>query len=507
MRASGAADFVTAAPDAMVSRGVSSRDPNEKALAMARSEVVVIFAQEEGVEAAMDPFAFGLESESPDALAGVLDEFGAELRPILQPLPPVAEVDGGGMAMAMSSPATSRLAHFYRTEVEPDSAEALAARLRALPQVEAAYVTPPTENPVAPFDGAARRAAALSAPQAAGPIADYEPLQTYLDAAPGGVDARAAWAAEQQWGRGNGVTVIDIEGGWCLGHVDLQPNGGLLSASAFTERDWQDHGTAVMGEIIGRDNGFGVIGIAPDADMAVLSHHNIGSAAAIQQAAARLRPGDLLLLEMHRPGPRHNFATRRDQLGYIAVEWWEQDFLAIRIAVERGIIVVEAAGNGAENLDDRLYDTPFPGFSRRWRNPFRGAADSGAILVGAGCPPSGAYGPDRSRLDFSNHGSRLDCQGFGAGVVTTGYGDLHKGPREEEDYTAEFAGTSSASPIVTGALACLQGIARAHSNPLTPARARQLLRTTGSPQQASASAPVTQRIGARPDLAQLIHQV
>jgi len=40
--------------------------------------------------------------------------------------------------------------------------------------------------------------------------------------------------------------------------------------------------------------------------------------------------------------------------------------------------------------------------------------------------------------------------------------------------------------------------------PLTPARARELLRSTGSPQQAAPGRPATQRIGNRPNLRTLI---
>src|SRR5690606_14386549 len=68
--------------------------------------------------------------------------------------------------------------------------------------------------------------------------------------------------------------------------------------------------------------------------------------------------------------------------------------------------------------------------------------------------------------------------------------------------------TSSASPIIVGALACVQGHLRARGRiPLTPARARELLRGTGSPQQAAAGRPVTQRIGNRPNLRQMIARV
>jgi hypothetical protein len=177
--------------------------------------------------------------------------------------------------------------------------------------------------------------------------------------------------------------------------------------------------------------------------------------------------------------------------------------------VARGLVVVEAAGNGAENLDDALYDQAPEGFPAGWRNPFNPAnSSSEAVLVGAGAPPPGTHGrdhgPDRSRLDFSNHGRRVDTQGWGREVTTTGYGDL-QGGAETVWYTDTFSGTSSASPIVVGALASTQGILRARGLPLlTPPRAIEALRATGSPQQDAPGRPATQRIGNRPDIQALI---
>jgi hypothetical protein len=171
---------------------------------------------------------------------------------------------------------------------------------------------------------------------------------------------------------------------------------------------------------------------------------------------------------------------------------------------------VEAAGNGAENLDDAIYNTRPAGFPTNWTNPFnRANRDSGAVVVGAGAPPPNTHGqnhgPDRSRLDFSNWGALIDAQGWGREVTTSGYGDLQGGANEDEWYTDRFSGTSSASPIVVGALGCVQGVLRARGRvPLSPARARELLRATGSQQQDAPGRPRTQRIGNRPDLRQLI---
>jgi len=133
-------------------------------------------------------------------------------------------------------------------------------------------------------------------------------------------------------------------------------------------------------------------------------------------------------------------------------------------------------------------------------------------VVGAGAPPPNTHGrdwgPDRSRLDFSNYGARVDVQGWGREVTSSGYGDLQGGAAADLWYTDRFSGTSSASPIVVGALACAQGALRARGRiPLSPARAQQVLRTYGSPQQDAPNRPATQRIGLRPDLRRLIPAV
>jgi subtilisin family serine protease len=463
---------------------------------MPKSEVVVVLND--------SPAAPGLGmAAGSNAVEKVLAEFKAKLAPVFprQPSSPF------GMAAAASAPEAREQAKFRVALVSKD-AEAMADKLRALPEVEAAYVKPPVFNPFAPnarqtpvAPGGAALGLEVGAPA---PVQDFSAQQVYLNAAPAGIGAKAAWP--KAGGKGKGVRVIDIEGGWCFTHVDLlQNSGGVKAGTAFPQLSWRNHGTAVLGEIGGDHNGIGVQGISPDAVLSAISHGSLGSAGAIARATALLAPGDILLLEMHRPGPRFAFANRADQRGFIAVEWWPDDLAAIRAAVNKGIIVIEAAGNGGENFDDPLYDiNPNGQFPASWKNPLDGTVDSGAIVVGAGAPAGGAHGPPRSRLDFSNFGKRVDCQGWGRGVVTTGYGDLTPGAVENEFFTATFSGTSSASPIVTGAVAVMQGIAKAKNKLLKPLEVRKMLRQTGTPQVASPIAPLSQRIGNQPDLAQLI---
>jgi predicted outer membrane repeat protein len=131
--------------------------------------------------------------------------------------------------------------------------------------------------------------------------------------------------------------------------------------------------------------------------------------------------------------------------------------------------------------------------------------DSGAILIGAGEPSTSSY--DRQRESFSSYGSRVDVQGWGSGVVTTGYGDLYGYDEWLDDqylYTATFGGTSSASPMVAAAAAIVQAIAiQENGAPLSPWQVRDLLVATGSPQLGNAA----ERIGPRPNLRQAIAEL
>lgn len=401
----------------------------------------------------------------------------------------------------------SMMRKFYKLEAASDAnLDDLASSLNELDEVEGAYVKPGCLPPVYFGDDGTDLA----------PKGDGAPItqnltgnQGYLNAAPQGVDARYAWTLPG--GRGNGVRIIDIEGGWNFRHEDLRTNvGGLLGGTNSTDPGWREHGTAVIGQMTGDRNRFGVTGISPGANVRCYSIFGTGTATAIRRAADNLSSGDVMLIELHRGGPNH--PGDGSQFGFIAIEWWPDDFAALKYATNKGIIVVEAAGNGSQNLDAAIYNTRPNGFPSSWRNPFRRSAghDSGCILVGAGAPPPGTnggnWGADRSRLGFSNYGSSVDTQGWGRGVTTCGYGHVTgTNPNNKNEwYTNSFSGTSSASPIITGTVACLQGIQKAAGRALlTPRRMRELFRATGSPQQAGTN-PVSQRIGNRPNLRALV---
>lgn len=460
-------------------------------------------ARASGIEAAAAADARSLESILNAHDAAMQPLFGESEERLLRNAPEAAGPPEPGSPRA--------LARYYHVDAPAAELDKLAKQLQAHAAVEAAYVKPPTTLAVMTMDApaankVAEKVATLNDMQPAAEEApavtpDFTASQQYLDYAPAGIDARYAWTIPG--GGGAGVRVIDCEWSWNLAHEDLLTNSGGVVVGGGAGNS--NHGTAVMGEIGGDRNSVGVTGIAPDAVLSAAAF-SIPTAQAIRQAADKLGPGDIILLEIHRQGPG---ASGSGQDGYIAIEWWPDDFDAIRYATNKGVLVVEAAGNGFRNLDDPIYSVRPANFPADWTNPFnRANRDSGAVVVGAGAPPPGTHGrqhgPDRSRLDFSNYGALVDAQGWGREVTTAGYGDLQGGLMNQW-YTEQFSGTSSASPIVVGAIACVQGVLKARGRiPLTPARARDLLRSTGSPQTDAPGRPATQRIGRRPDLRQMI---
>jgi subtilisin family serine protease len=345
----------------------------------------------------------------------------------------------------------------------------LVMQLNALDSVEIAYAEAATEP--ARFD--VSTADGMSATSAT-----YEARQGYLDAAPAGIDARYAWTVPG--GTGTGVRIVDVEGAWNGSHEDL-PRFFYTGGVQFNDAGWRNHGTAVMGVMAGQANGYGVTGIAHGAQV---GHEGVAGqsiASAITRAALVAGKGGIVLLQLQARGPRstRDCTCNTSQCDEVPLEYWRANFDAIAQATASGVHVVEAAGNGSVDLDSPVYRGAFD----------RSVRDSGAILVGAATPET------RAPMCWTNHGSRVDLHAWGEKVVTLGYGDL-SGSGEDRWYTDTFSGTSSAAPIVVGAVANLQGIANANGmGPLEPRALRELLRATGTPQASS-----SKQIGPMPDL-------
>lgn len=284
--------------------------------------------------------------------------------------------------------------------------------------------------------------------------------QTYLGQQ--GVEMDYAWNMGLN---GQGIKLRDIEYGFNKNHEELNDINAFLAPGTTVSNqvsvDFAEHGTAVFGVMYAHNGGYGITGMAHGADEMLLfpeyQQSGYNRVLAVTQAFNASTEGDIIVYEMQMPGAQGQYGPAE----FDNVIW---DLT--KAASDAGIIVVAAAGNGAENLDGDEY------FSYRQRG------DSGAIIVGAGVNNS-----SRNRLDFSTFGSRVDVQGWGTGVFTSGYGDAEIiGGDFNQRYTY-FGGTSSATPIVASCAAVL--LSYYHSltgNYMTGPEMRELLKQTGKQQ-------------------------
>jgi hypothetical protein len=308
-----------------------------------------------------------------------------------------------------------------------------------------------------------------SLPPTVNPVDDtLSVLQGYLNAGPQGIGARLAWGVTGGDGASS-VKLIDIEQGWDLHHEDIAAST-LPNTGAILDGYYKDHGTAVLGIIMMRDNALGGVGIVPNNNNAfVMSQwRDIGApepdwntSDAIVAAVDYLSFGDILLLE-----------AQTDDLWPFEVE--EATFQSIRLATALGITVIEAAGNGSHNIDTRV------------------TRESGAIIVGAATDTV----PHTRRYN-SNIGHRINCYAWGQRVETAWHST-------SPPYTNSFEGTSSASAIIAGAALNVQSVMETTYNyRLSPEQMRNVLSDdlTGIP---SANGRAMDKIGVMPNLERII---
>lgn len=348
--------------------------------------------------------------------------------------------------------------------------------LNALDAVEIAHPAPIVENAV------------IDPPTNLAPVhttteglrsPNFVSRQGYLNAAPTGLNAAAAWNVPG--GHGEGQHFCDVELCWTIDHEDFNLANNFYVGGATQDPSYETHGTAVLGEILGQINTYGINGFSPAVQYGVVAvtvsewpnvpHY-------FQEAIDHLNTGDVWLIELQMYPPGRDATP---------MEWLQVNYDVIWTGCwGRGIVCIEAGANGSQNLDDASWDGVFD----------RNVRDSGAIMCAAGTP-TGLVAEW-----FTNYGSRMDVHAWGSNITTTGYGDLYNGGTLQTRYTAGFSGTSGASPMATGAANCLQGIARANLGaPLDPIRLRSIMHDTGTPYSGS------QIIGPRPNLAAAVPAV
>ncbi|HEY2905732.1 MAG TPA: S8 family serine peptidase [Vicinamibacterales bacterium] len=302
---------------------------------------------------------------------------------------------------------------------------------------------------------------------------------TFENAAPAGIDAQFAWTVPG--GDGQGQSVIDIEDGWELNHVAIAAHAIPPPIVGFNDPGESSHGTSVLGIICGSGGGFS--GIAPNVQSVAVVSAKVSAtdpvsmasiADAIATAALQLAFGSVLVIEFQ-------------SSEFLPCETDFACFQQIDLATSAGVVVVEAAGNGASDLDAFVDTSGRRTLQRSAQNP--AFEDSGAIIVAAA---SGAV-PHQWRIN-SNFGSRIDCYACGDGVlapVSSGPGDTMS--------TGCFFDTSAATAIIAGVALSVQGMTEARTGQRAgPSALRSILSDP-----ATATAATGQNagvIGVMPDL-------
>ncbi|MFJ4153554.1 S8 family serine peptidase [Pseudomonas sp. NPDC089752] len=381
-----------------------------------------------------------------------------------------------------------------------DTFVAFIQTLEALDYIEAtAFVPPQLDQGNLLLAGAAIIATLLTgtayvlgtdANEEAKPTPNLEAHQRYLNA-PGardkGLNIRKAWEAGV---KGRGARVHFSDGGLRANHEDLRGNPKLKVIPPLVGNN-PDHGTASVGVLLARDDGVGMTGVCHAAELFLYENRAVdarGYSQTLKKLLAYTRAGDIVAINRQ--------TANINALGTLLPSlhdklWWD----VCRALTERGAVVLNAACNGttrsapeAGTLKDYGVDLS------QWRL-FDDHGDAGAILVGA------CHSWDGKAHQYSNYNYRYRMlNAWGDSVATLGKGTLQNKDDDNRDYRDDYSGTSSATPLVTGAMALIQSYAmEQHHLYLNADQMHLLLMQSG---YKDATLPDTERLpmGARPNV-------
>jgi hypothetical protein len=309
---------------------------------------------------------------------------------------------------------------------------------------------------------------------------DFTPNQTYINANPG-VNMAYAWNLGYN---GQNIRFRDVEYGFNKNHEEFNDinisiaTGMTVNASCST--DYTEHGTATLGQVFAHNGTYGITGLAHGLTEVIVypewtEENGYNRWYAVNQAINNSVTGDIIMFEMQAYGAVGNSHD------FVPAEYVNSIWDLTKAATDAGIIIVAAAGNGNQNLDSANYAD------------YISRGNSGAIIVGAG-----TANIEHNRLGFSTYGNRVDVQGWGESVYTTGYSTLSSLNNDfNQTYTSGFSGTSSATPIVASCATVLQSYYYDLTNLfLTPLELKNILVTTGIYQGTGVSG----HIGPLPDM-------
>lgn len=222
-----------------------------------------------------------------------------------------------------------------------------------------------------------------------------------------------------------GVAVIDT--GIDVDHPDLKVVGGVTYIRTRTGYDDDNgHGTHVAGTIAAKDDAYGVVGVAPGA--------NLYAVKVLDKTGSGTWSGVVAGIDWVTANA-DKIKVANMSLGGSGTDTYSSLRQAIEASVAKGITYVVAAGNeatDAKNSVPAAYNSVIT---------VSAIADSDGEPGGLGLATS--YGADDTFATFSNFGEDVDIAAPGVDILSTWKGGGYK----------TISGTSMATPHVTGAAA------------------------------------------------------
>ncbi len=321
-----------------------------------------------------------------------------------------------------------------------------------------------------------------------------------LSACQWGMRAIEANSASRAKATGDGVTVGVIDGGIDFTHVDLANIDTALSCSFINTdtptadpaeiangdcsnkaavQDLQGHGTHVATTIAGALNSRGIVGVAPDATIVGLKACTVAGFCFIDSVAAALRyAGDhqIDVVNLSLFADPYLYYCSNDA-GQRAMYKQMKD--AAKYAQQRGVVIVAAAGNEADDLGHPVTDEISPDWppdtaeTRRIRNNCRVAPAElpGVLTVSAsGVTTLASYSNVGNPIDVTAPGGdAAQTPGTTFGRILAGWSRTDKSGQWEAFVAAGRAvedadgnrwvwisGTSMASPHAAGVAALIR---------------------------------------------------
>jgi subtilisin len=274
---------------------------------------------------------------------------------------------------------------------------------------------------------------------------------------PTGITRIDANLSSTQSGNGSGSVNVDvavIDTGIQTNHPDLNVVGGKNCSTGGSYNDGHGHGTHVAGTIGAKDDGVGVVGVAPGARLwAVRVLNNAGSGTTssiicgVDWVTANAAIIEVANMSLGGSGSDSNCGGN------------DTYHNAICRSVNAGVTYVVAAGNSSANA-----------------NNFRPATYEEVITVSALADFDGVAGGlgsatcrddvDDTFANFSNYGADVDLIAPGVCILSTWKGSGYN----------TISGTSMASPHVAGAAA----LYKANNPSATPAQVKNALINNGN---------------------------